>query len=133
MFGDAPNLPMHAGAAGMLGQIARMVLFKRIALSINLGGAAFDPIDDRPHEGAKAAQFSLIARHIWTAEREGPGHAGQPNIIDHRAEGQDRDGELFRAQGNFLNLAPIGRLPKACDWHYLASQCTAAAGRVICW
>ena len=54
MFGDAPNLPMHAGAAGMLGQIAGMMLFEPIGLSVNRGGAAFDAIDDRSHEGAKA-------------------------------------------------------------------------------
>ena len=64
-----------------------MVLFESIGLAVNLGGAAFDPIDDRSHEGAKAAQLSLIARHIRAAEGERPGHAAQPNIIDHRAEG----------------------------------------------
>ncbi len=46
---------MHAGASGMLGQIARMVLFKPVGLSVNLGGAAFNPIYDWSHEGAKAA------------------------------------------------------------------------------
>ena len=86
---------MHARAAGVLSQISTTVLFESIGRSVNLGGAAFDPIDDRSHEGAKAAQFSLIACHIRAAEGERPGHAAQPNIIDHRAEGQDRDGELF--------------------------------------
>jgi hypothetical protein len=46
---------MHAGAPGMLGQIARMVLFKPVGLSVNFGGTAFNPIYDGSHEGTKAA------------------------------------------------------------------------------